>query len=70
MPIAHINNLTFRTGSAWVNFESRKPGFAIDLAAEDIIDAPAWIPTGSIKNVELGDIIIVEGEKSRPGVWA
>lgn len=62
-------NITHRTGSEWVEGLDRKPGFGADFAAEDIIDAPIWIPTGSTKVVEGYGQTTVFCHNFRPGIW-
>jgi hypothetical protein len=58
-------NTTHRTGNEWIAGLDRKPGFGADFAAEDIIDAPCWIPTGSIKACES----YAFSHDFRPGTW-
>jgi hypothetical protein len=60
-----MNTTHHRTGNEWVAGLDRKPGFGADFAAEDIIDAPCWIPTGSIKGYESHVI----SHDFRPGTW-
>jgi len=56
---------THRTGNEWVAGLDRKPGFGADFAAEDIIDAPNWIPRGSVMSYES----YVFSHDFRPGIW-
>ncbi len=62
-------DLTHRTGSEWVPGLDRKPGFGADFAAEEIIDAPLWIPTGSTKILGSDGHKHVFRHTFRPGNW-
>lgn len=61
--------ITHRTGNEWVAGLDRKPGFGDDFSAEDIIDAPIWIPTGSTKIIESYGHKTVFCHNFRPGIW-
>lgn len=67
-----MNNITLRTGNEWIPGLNRKQGFGIDFAAEDIIDAPVWIPAGSTQTYEVIDSDghkMIAGHNFRPGTW-
>lgn len=63
------NNLTFRTGKAWIPVTQRQPAFHSDWAAEEVIDATDWVPTGAIKGEERWGSLIIQGETTRNGTW-
>jgi hypothetical protein len=58
-----------RTGSEWICGLDLKRGYGGDPAAEDIIDAPCWIPTGSKKMIESHGTKHIFRHSFRPGIW-
>jgi hypothetical protein len=63
------SDFTHRTGSEWVCGLDLKLGYGGDFAADDLIDAPSWIPTGSTKIVDSQDCRHVFRHNFRPGIW-